>query len=52
MLWAYARKRLDYELNGIMYILVIFRVSPLPSLEQVEEAATIRPDILYFFGQG
>ena len=23
----------DYELNGIIYILVIFRVSPLPSLE-------------------
>ena len=23
----------DYEINGIIYILVIFRVSPLPSLE-------------------
>ena len=23
----------DYELNGIIHILVIFRVSPLPSLE-------------------
>ena len=33
VLLAYVRKRLDYELNGIIYILVIFRVSPVSSLE-------------------